>query len=34
MPGKVLTKVDAYFSFNTKASVRKALRIINVSKVK
>lgn len=31
VPGKVSTEVDARFSFDTKASVNKALRIIDVS---
>jgi transaldolase len=31
IPGKVSTEVDARFSFDTKASVNKALRIIDVS---
>lgn len=30
IPGKVSTEVDARFSFDTKASVDKALRIIDV----
>jgi transaldolase len=30
VPGKVSTEVDARFSFDTKASVNKALRIIDV----
>lgn len=30
IPGKVSTEVDARFSFNTEASVKKALHIINV----
>ena len=30
IPGKVSTEVDARFSFDTKASVNKALRIIDV----
>jgi transaldolase len=34
VPGKVSTEVDACFSFDTEASVRKALRINDVSKVK
>ena len=32
VPGKVSTEVDARFSFDTKASVNKALRIIDVCK--
>ena len=31
VPGKVSTEVDARFSFDTEASVKKALRIIEVS---
>jgi transaldolase len=31
VPGKVSTEVDARFSFDTKASVEKALHIIDVS---
>jgi len=31
IPGKVSTEVDARFSFDTKASVDKALHIIDVS---
>ena len=31
VPGKVSTEVDAAFSFDTKASVEKALHIIDVS---
>jgi hypothetical protein len=31
IPGKVSTEVDARFSFDTKASVEKALHIIDVS---
>ena len=31
VPGKVSTEVDARFSFDTDASVTKALRIIDVS---
>lgn len=31
IPGKVSTEVDARFSFDTEASVTKALRIIDVS---
>lgn len=31
IPGKVSTEVDARFSFDTEASVNKALRIIDVS---
>ena len=31
VPGKVSTEVDARFSFDTKASVNKALHIIDVS---
>jgi transaldolase len=31
VPGKVSTEVDARFSFDTKASVEKALHIIEVS---
>jgi transaldolase len=31
IPGKVSTEVDARFSFDTEASVKKALRIIDVS---
>ena len=31
VPGKVSTEVDARFSFSTKASVDKALHIIEVS---
>ena len=31
MPGKVSTEVDARFSFDVKASVDKALHIIDVS---
>jgi transaldolase len=31
IPGKVSTEVDARFSFDTKASVEKALHIIEVS---
>ena len=31
VPGKVSTEVDARFSFDTKASVNKAHRIIEVS---
>ena len=34
VPGKVSTEVDARFSFDTKASVNKALRIIDVSKLR
>jgi hypothetical protein len=30
VPGKVSTEVDARFSFDTEASVNKALRIIHV----
>lgn len=30
IPGKVSTEVDAQFSFDTAASVKKALRIIEV----
>lgn len=30
VPGKVSTEVDARFSFDTEASVKKALRIIEV----
>lgn len=30
IPGKVSTEVDARFSFDTKASVEKALHIIDV----
>lgn len=30
IPGKVSTEVDARFSFDTEASVKKALRIIDV----
>jgi transaldolase len=30
IPGKVSTEVDARFSFDTQASVNKALRIIEV----
>lgn len=30
IPGKVSTEVDARFSFDTEASVNKALRIIDV----
>lgn len=30
IPGKVSTEVDARFSFDTKASIEKALRIIEV----
>ena len=33
IPGKVSTEVDARFSFDTKASVDKALHIIEVSDV-
>ncbi len=32
VPGRVSTEVDARFSFDTKASVEKALRIIDVSR--
>jgi transaldolase len=32
IPGKVSTEVDARFSFDTEASVKKALRIIDVSR--
>lgn len=32
VPGKVSTEVDARFSFDTKASVEKALHIIEVSR--
>lgn len=31
IPGKVSTEVDARFSFDTKASIEKALHIIDVS---
>lgn len=31
IPGKVSTEVDARYSFDTKASVEKALHIIEVS---
>lgn len=31
VPGKVSTEVDARFSFDTKASIEKALHIIDVS---
>lgn len=31
VPGKVSTEVDARFSFDTEASVQKALKIIDVS---
>ena len=31
VPGRVSTEVDAIFSFDTKANVEKALRIIEVS---
>jgi transaldolase len=31
IPGKVSTEVDARFSFDTEASVKKALHIIDVS---
>ena len=31
IPGKVSTEVDARFSFDTNASVEKALHIIDVS---
>lgn len=31
IPGKVSTEVDARFSFDTKASVKKALHIVEVS---
>jgi transaldolase len=34
VPGKVSTEVDARFSFDTKASVNKALRIIDVSRLR
>jgi transaldolase len=33
VPGKVSTEVDAHFSFDTKASVNKALHIIEVGKL-
>jgi transaldolase len=33
VPGKVSTEVDARFSFDTKASVNKALRIIDVCNI-
>lgn len=33
VPGKVFTEVDARFSFDTEASVNKALRIIDVDLV-
>jgi transaldolase len=32
IPGKVSTEVDARFSFDTEASVNKALHIIDVSR--
>jgi transaldolase len=32
VPGKVSTEVDARFSFDTEASVKKALRIIDVTR--
>jgi transaldolase len=32
IPGKVSTEVDARFSFDTEASVAKALHIIDVSR--
>ncbi len=33
IPGKVSTEVDARFSFDTKASVAKALHIVEVSSI-
>lgn len=33
VPGKVSTEVDARFSFDTKASVEKALHIIDVRSI-
>jgi transaldolase len=33
VPGKVSTEVDARFSFDTKASVEKALHIIDVREI-
>ncbi len=32
VPGKVSTEVDARFSFDTKASIEKALHIVEVRK--
>ena len=33
VPGKVSTEVDARFSFDTQASIKKALHIIEVSTI-
>lgn len=33
VPGKVSTEVDARFSFDTKATINKALRIIDVCRI-